>query len=90
MNIDTGELRRITKNLSEEERRKLSDEGFVEVPANFKDEALRALIGNDTIMVDMEKKTPLTAWAKRIRQGRNEKCSCGSSLKYKNCCGKQR
>jgi uncharacterized protein YchJ len=25
--------------------------------------------------------------AKKSKQGRNEKCACGSGKKYKNCCG---
>jgi preprotein translocase subunit SecA len=25
---------------------------------------------------------------RRNKQGRNEKCSCGSGLKYKKCCGR--
>jgi hypothetical protein len=27
-------------------------------------------------------------YAPKKEQGRNEKCKCGSGLKYKNCCGK--
>jgi uncharacterized protein YecA (UPF0149 family) len=27
-------------------------------------------------------------YARKKEQGRNEKCNCGSGLKYKKCCGK--
>jgi uncharacterized protein YecA (UPF0149 family) len=88
MNVDTGELRRIASHLSVEERDELLEDGFTEVPENLEKEAMKALAGKESVMVDMKKKTPLTAWAKRVKQGRNEKCSCGSGKKYKNCCGK--
>src|SRR5205085_5336881 len=26
--------------------------------------------------------------ARRVKQGRNERCACGSGLKYKRCCGR--
>ena len=87
MNVDTGALRRIT-DMSPEERERLFGEGFVEVPRDFEEEAMRTLAGRESVMVNMKKKTPLAAWAKRVKQGRNEKCSCGSGKKYKNCCGK--
>lgn len=88
MNVDTGELRRLASLLSEEERKQLLGEGFTEVPQDLEKEAMRELADKDVVMVDMEKKTPLTAWAKRVKQGRNEKCNCGSGKKYKYCCGK--
>lgn len=88
MNVDTGELRRILGNLNEEGKEQLFSEGFTEVPEDLEQEAMKALAGKESVMLDMKKKTPLTVWAKRVKQGRNEKCACGSGLKYKKCCGK--
>lgn len=88
MNVNTGELRVIPENLTEEEAEKLLSEGFIKVPSEFDEEARRELAGKDSIMLDMKKKTPLTDWAKSVKQGRNEKCACGSGKKYKHCCGK--
>lgn len=88
MNVDTGELRFLAENLSKEERDKLFAEGFTEVPKNLEEEAMKELLDQQKVFVDMQKDTPLTQWAKRVKQGRNEKCSCGSGKKYKYCCGK--
>lgn len=88
MNVNTGELRRIASNLNEDERAELFKAGFTEVPDDLEQEAAKALAGKENVMVDMKKKTPLTAWAKRVNQGRNEKCACGSGKKHKYCCGK--
>jgi uncharacterized protein YchJ len=90
MNVDTGELRRMN-DIGEAFEKAFSDiskkEGFTQVPQELEEEAMRELAGKDSVMVDMKKKTPLTAWAKRVRQGRNERCACGSGKKYKYCCG---
>ena len=88
MNVNTGELRRLM-DLSEEEKNQLIADGCTEVPQKLEEEAMRALAGKQSVMVDMKKKTPLTAWAKRVKQGRNEKCACGSGKKYKYCCGRE-
>ncbi len=29
---------------------------------------------------------PIIIWAKGLKQGRNNKCACGSGKKYKHCC----
>ena len=38
---------------------------------------------------DLRKRDYSTGEARPNAQGRNEKCSCGSGLKYKKCCGKE-
>lgn len=81
MNVDTSELIRRLNNTD------LGEE-FNIVPTDLEDEAIKELAGRNSVIVDMSRKTPLTEWANKVKQGRNEKCSCSSGLKYKNCCGK--
>ena len=88
MNVDTGELMRMREGVSHEEKAQLFAKGFYEVPKNLEEAANKELADNQRAMVNMRRNTPLTAWAKRVKQGRNEKCSCGSGRKYKVCCGK--
>jgi len=38
--------------------------------------------------VSKEKKYIATPFRKPVKIGRNEKCYCGSGLKYKKCCGR--
>jgi uncharacterized protein YchJ len=83
MNVNTGKLRRFSENESEIIRKM-----FTSVPEHLEEEANSYLGDKDSVIVDMEKQTPLTAWATGIKQGRNNKCSCGSGKKYKHCCGK--
>jgi len=87
MNVDTGELRRLA-NMSEKEIKVLLGDGFIPVPEEHEKEAMELLAGMESTRVNMKKKTPLTVWAKNVKQGRNEKCTCGSGKKYKFCCGR--
>jgi uncharacterized protein YecA (UPF0149 family) len=91
MNVDTGELRRILIGDEKSEAEQIAElmkHGFTPIPDELSKEANKELKDRDSVMVDMKKKSPLTAWAKRVKQGRNERCSCGSGKKYKNCCGR--
>jgi len=87
MNVNTGELSALA-NLNGMEEEQLIKDGFTLVPKELEGEAAKALAGRERVMVDMKKRTPLTRWAKKVKQGRNEKCACGSGKKYKFCCGK--
>lgn len=93
MNADTGELRRIAivgdGGAGRETLKSLIEQGFSPVPEVLEPEACKLLEDKESIIVDIQKKpiTPLLAWAQGVKQGRNEKCVCGSGKKYKNCCG---
>ena len=73
MNIDTGELRRISSNLSVEEREQLFNACFVEVPNDLEEEAMQILAEKDSAFVDLEKDTPLARWARSKRTDKNKK-----------------
>ena len=89
MNCETGELMRIDQGcLTRDAADRLLSDGFVPVPKHLEEDALNELAGKNSVMVDMKSKTPLTTWANKMNQGRNEKCLCGSGKKYKHCCGK--
>lgn len=94
VNVDTGELRRLMDGALPEEFRKAAEKNTVrsswqEVPDELQEETEKELAGRDRTFVDMEKDTPLTAWARGIKQGRNNPCACGSGKKYKKCCLKR-
>ena len=44
---------------------------------------------NSNILFPTEKPVRnVPEYARKKEQGRNEKCNCGSGLKYKKCCGR--
>lgn len=44
---------------------------------------------NDSVLFPLGKPVRnVPKYARKKEQGRNEKCNCGSGLKYKKCCGK--
>jgi hypothetical protein len=65
LNIDTGELRRLQDEMTEEEKQKLFKEGFRPVPQDLKEEAEKELDGKDSTMVDLKKKSSLMSWCKK-------------------------
>ena len=58
MNTDTGELKRLVQA-------GVIPDGFTPVPEKLEKEADQFLGGSDSIMVDMEKDTPLVKWARQ-------------------------
>ena len=96
MNVDTGELKRIqglTDQEVDSEIKELAEDGFTPVPKKLEKEARKELKNQQSTIVNMEKKTPLTEWAKdvkksKVKQGRNEYCACKSGKKYKHCHGR--
>jgi len=78
MNIDTGELRRIMDGVLPEEFKKAAEKNTLRnswqpVPDELQEEAMRELGDQQRVFVDMQKDTLLTQWAKRVKQGRNER-----------------
>jgi signal transduction histidine kinase len=70
MNINTGELRRLSEQMSPEILKKL---GFTPVPEELQNEAEKELGEKESVIVDMQKDTPLVAWAKAHRKADNKK-----------------
>lgn len=66
MNCDTG---RLIKLLEGQEL----PEGFMEVPKELEEEAYKQLGENKSVIVDMERDTPLTEWARGNRKERRKK-----------------
>ena len=64
MNVDTGELRRLAKR---EDEMELIKKGFTPVPAELKEVANKELGNRDSVIVDMEKDTPLVRWANQTK-----------------------
>ena len=80
MNVDTGELIRINE-IGKHFEECFKKQGFTQVPEELSDEAEGELGEKDSVMVDMKKKTPLTAWAKRLSRAgmRNALAAVGRS-----------
>lgn len=83
MNLDTKELR-LFKSTEE-----ALAEGFNPLPNELVNEAVNELIKNKPNEKVIVADGPLYLWAEGLRQGRNNKCNCGSGKKYKNCCLKR-
>lgn len=47
-------------------------ERFTEVPEPFTNEAFEELMGNESVVVDMSKNTPLVNWAKQHRSSKKK------------------
>ncbi|QHI72873.1 hypothetical protein [Aminipila terrae] len=81
MNVNTGELFRMSPEMEKELARRFSerDERFKEmfkpVPVEFSEEVEQELNGQDRGLVDMTKGTPLVKWAKsqQSHKGPNRK-----------------
>lgn len=72
MNVDTGELRR----LSAEEFKEIDKtffKDFVPVPDTFQKEADTLLGDKDSVMVDMTQNTPLVNWSKKKKAEKDKK-----------------
>ncbi len=72
MNIDTGELYRLTGKELEELEEQFGDK-IQQVPRELIKEANGELNGNLYTRVNMSKSTPLTNWAKKERKKRKRK-----------------
>jgi hypothetical protein len=66
MNCDTGELRKFSDSLTNEEREAFF-KNFIPVPQEFSEEAERLLGEEERVFADMTTDTPLVNWAKSQR-----------------------
>jgi hypothetical protein len=73
MNVDTGELRRIAKELSPEFEKELREQNFTPVPKEHQEEANKELGDSERVFVNMKKNTPLVKWAKSIHHKNSKK-----------------
>jgi cytosine/adenosine deaminase-related metal-dependent hydrolase len=64
MNVETGELNLVT----EEEMKEAIKKGFTSVPKEHQEEAAKELGDKKSVMVDMNKKSPLVNWAKEQKK----------------------
>lgn len=73
MNINTGELFRMTPEMEKEFAKELMerDSPIKPVPNDFLEEVERLLAGEDSTCVDMKKASPLVDWAKSQRNQPN-------------------
>lgn len=66
MNINTGELMMLRAEQAKLLEKEI--EGFVKVPTELEEEAIKALDGKEKTIVDLESDTPLANWARQERK----------------------
>ena len=86
MNTNNTIMGEIAKNMS---TNNMIMSEIAKAPENYEDkkEALQSAIDNQKMIESMARyKAAHTPIVKKYKINRNDKCPCGSGLKFKNCC----
>lgn len=73
MNVNTGDLYRVSSKKELEELKKAFGDALQPVPEEYSEEANIALSNKKHVVVDMKKDTPLTNWAKQKRTKKSKR-----------------